>query len=318
MKSKQFEAINLVNRLLGYYLRKGLSTAEALQQVEFQLGTSYAPAIQEVRQAIMDVGSAQSNNSKLSLMASLSKDVHELGGDPQEIALNMSQNLHKAAMGFKSCSRFFSSLYRYPMMILFVSVCIYLIYKVFVFPQMVTVLGEFDRLPELTKTVFSSLSGAFIFIFVAVLMAAGVFQNRKLRRALATYQPVNSWLARLTTTDQHQRYLLFLVYLVTLLKSGVKAVDSIQRAKKYSQIEAMGAEYYEAHQKAFLVMEHESNDLVEEEAVFQFNDVLQGLDSVLAAKQEKILFMFQSFIFMFVGLLIIAMYLPIFQLGSAA
>lgn len=318
MKPKQFEAITLVNRLFGYYLRKGMSPDSALQQVESKLGAPYASAVETVKHTVVDERMVQTNNATSSLMASLSKDVREFGGNSQEVALNTSQNLHKAAVGFKSCSRFFSSLYRYPMVILFVSICIYLVYKVFVFPQMVTALGEFDRLPTLTKAVFSPMSGILIFVAVVILIAVSIFQIWQLRRAFATYQPVSSGLGRLTSTDQHQRYLLFLVYLISLLKSGLKPVVSIERAKKYAKIEGVNTQHYEAHQKAFSVMEHENLDLVEEEASFQFDDVLNGLDSVLAAKQEKILFMFQSFIFIFVGLLVIAMYLPIFQLGSVA
>lgn len=318
MKAKQFEEIALVNRLLGYYLQTGQTPESALQQVESKLGSSYASAVETVKRTVVGKSDTQADGSKPSLMTSLTKDVRELGGEHHGVALNTSQNLHKAAVGFKSCSRFFSSLYRYPMFILLVSILIYIIYRIFVFPQMVLAIGELDMMPALTLMVFSSISGIVISVVMLLLIVVAITQNRKLLRAFASYQPSDSWLGRLTATDQHQRYLLFLVYLITLLKSGANSSDSIQRAKEFSKIKNINTKHYDVHQTALSVLQHAEINLVEEEAIFQFNDVLNNLDSVLASKQEKVLFMFQSFIFSFVGLFIIAMYLPIFQLGSTA
>lgn len=317
MKRDQFEEISLVNRLWGYYLRQGLSPEQAMTNVESKLDGSYAAAVKTVKSMVLrDEGAVLSDASQPAFFTSLLKDVRELGGNDQHVAADATQALHRAAAGFKSCSRFFSSLYIYPTMILFVSTIIYFCYRLFVFPQMVSAIGDLEIFPALSRAVFSSVGGVVVFILLAILIIIAIWQNRKLLRAFASYQPANSFFGRLISTDQHQRYLLFLVYLTTLLKSGLKPSDSIHKAKTYTRLDENNAPYYKTHQAALSVVQIDEGDLVEEEIDFQLNDVLNGLDSVLSVKQEKILFMFQAFIFVFVGLMVVAMYLPIFQLAN--
>ena len=317
MKRDQFEAIALVNRLWGYYLQQGLNPQQAIESVESKLEGKYSDEVEIVKKAIFsNVDSVQSKDHHSSLFTSLSNDVRELGGDHQNLISNTAKSLHKASTGFKSCSRFFSTLYLYPAIILFVSTIIYFLYKLFVFPQMVEAIGELETFPELSRLVFSSTSGIIVLVTIVILVIIAIWQNRQLLRSFATYQPASSLLGHLTLTDQHQRYLLFLVYLITLLKSGLKPNDSIEKAKKYSKIDQINLKHYQTHQIALSAMQNDAADLIEEEVDFQFDDVLNGLDSVLTAKQEKVLFMFQAFIFVFVGLIIMAMYLPIFKLAN--
>ncbi len=317
MKQKEFEAVALVNRMVAYYQRKGISTEQALQQARNRLGGSYLSAIETVQMVLLPDQQTLSGRPKSAnaILSSLRKDTQQGGGDQNTLLSIAHQVLNKVSPGIKACARFFSSLYLYPCIIVVISLVVYFMYKLFVFPQM-SGLNSMQALPEFTMTVFSDLTSSVVVVVSAVCALWLIWQVAYLRRCFANVQVMNSMLGKITGIDQHHTYLIFLAYLSILLKAGVAPSIAVEKAKAYTGLDEISGSHYQHHRAALSLLQTEQREIFEDEVEFQFNDVLQGIEQALISQQEKLLITFQMAIFVFVGAMIIAMYLPIFQLAS--
>jgi len=307
----------LVSRLCHYYLSDGDSIDQALQKIRSGLGGEYAAAIDTFESSLSanPKSSQVGINTTDSIISSLFEDVRLLGGDNSQLLGIANDVLNKVSPGFKACARFFSALFLYPSILFIISLIIYAVYKVFVFPNMVT--GIFDQsVPRLTQIFFSDTAGVLIFIATIILVPFFIWQMLHLAKSFSQIKPRKSLLGALTDVDQHHAYIVFLSYFKILLKCGGQPAASLERAENYANLSTIKTNYYRHNKNALQVLKGHKSELVLQEVEFQLTDTMRGLDNALISKQEKILLLSQLSVVLFIGYMVIAMYLPIFKLAS--
>jgi len=317
MNLNQIETQALVQRMFNHYLQAGLSSNEAISTLHQKLDTKY-------HQEIMSLANSQSSNGQNSVTStanlftdSLRKDIAELKGSTTNTDINSYDALRKIAPGVKFCARFFSATFVYPLIIVVMALMVYTFYKTFVLPQMETVFMG-SGIPKFTSLLFSDVMALIILITAILITIFLILQITSLLTSFSNIKPKHSILGRLSGTSQHHCYLIFLSYLTVLIKSEPDAsnADLVERASLYSSLEGLGLEYYKHHRVALkLVAEGSHQDLLNE-VEFQLLDSMSSLEQAFINKQENLLLIFQVFIFIAVGSMITAMYLPIFKLAS--
>jgi len=317
MKSNNLDRNALISRLCHYYQSEGDSTEEALKKIRSELGSGYVSAIDSFESSLSlnrEVASTKPNNG-LSIISSLLDDINSQGGKNAQLFNITNEVLNRVNPSFKSCSRFFSALFLYPSIIFVISLIIYAMYKFFVFPTVVSN-GFDDNVPRLTQFVFSDIASVVIIIVAIFLVSFFVWQMNHLAKSFSQIKPRKTLFGALFGTDQYHAYIVFLSYYKILLKCDVEPSSSFERAEKYSNLNVIKAPYYRSHRTALLLLKGRKAETALQEVEYQLEDVMQGLSHALATKQEHLLLSFQLLIMLFIGCMVIAMYLPIFKLAS--
>jgi len=317
MNFDQIETQAFVQRMFSHYLETGMSSQAAFDTLSDKLGPQFQTAIKTLEISALVSNTASNTIKKTLFTESLHGDIRALGGNTEYTAENTHKVLREIAPGVKTCARFFSALFVYPLIILSLALCVYVVYKIFVLPQIVAISGV-DNLPQLTLILFSDVSAMVVLVVIAVIAIFLILQIAGLLRAFAKIKPTRSVLGRLTGLSQYHSYLIFLAYLKVLLKSKTQASSSelAEKASRYSAVDKMGSRHCMLHRTAIGLVSEEHQTALLNEVEFQIDDLMSSLEQIFVAKQEKILLFFQISIFFFVGGMITAMYLPIFKLAS--
>ena len=317
MNINKLDRSALVSRLCHYYLSEGDSVEQALQKLRSELGHEYANAINlfESSLTVNPKTESKKGDELDSMVNSLACDVKSLSGDNRQLVNVTHEVLNKVTPGFKSCAKFFSALFLYPSILFVISLVIYSLYKTFIFPSMVSHAFE-GNVPPLTKVFFSDVAGVLIAIGAILIVVFVLYQINYLIKSFSQIKPKKSLIGTLTGTDQHYAYLVFLAYLKILLKCGAQPNVSFEKAESYANLDEIKTDYYRHNKIALSVLREHNRATVLQEVDYQLDDVMGGLAHALTLKQEKILLSFQFCITIFIGYMVVAMYLPIFKLAS--
>lgn len=318
MKQIDFEKLNTVMRLFTVYTEQGARKTDAMSKTESKLGSKYSQEFGLIRDIFSESNESAVtiNRSGNSFFQSLKLDTESSGGDSSNVLLEVSKLMRITSGGFKACSRFYQSIYTYPIIIMVVAMLIYTQYKLFVFDSMKSVFNS--ELPKLTESVFSDASAVTMLLVVALIVVFFAASIITLKRDFVLFRPNNSWFSRtLFCADDHS-YLLFLLYFKTLLNCNSNALQAFEKSKLYAGISSSsGASGYTNRSDVLNAICSENQDIISVEVDFQLRSVVNEMPEKLISKQEKALAFFQTLIFVFVGTMIIAMYLPIFKLAAA-
>lgn len=317
MNLNKIETQAFVQRMFSHYLQTGMSSQDAINTLSQKLGQPYQQAINTLDSAEVIGYESNSNLATASFSNSLLNDANELGGSTEHLATNTHNALRKIAPGVKACARFFSAIFAYPLIIMVIALIVYAMYKTFVLPQM-AIAYHAGAMPELTRLVFSDLAAVIILIVAVSIVVFTSLQILELLKSFSKIKPTHSILGRLTGISEHHSYLVFLAYLKVILESKTSAsgVNLVEKANSYSSMASFNSYYYRHHRAAITLLSEGSNEELLKEVEFQISDSMSCLEQAFISRQEKLLFIFQIFIFVFVGNMIIAMYLPLFKLAS--
>ena len=177
MKVNYLDSSALISRLCGYYQNEGDSLQQAIKKVRSEFGSEYYSAIDFFESSLslnyfesIDSGDLAVKDRKgYAIVASLSSDVSSLNGDNGRLLNIFSVVLNQVTPGLKSCARFFSALFLYPSVLFLISLLIYSMYKLFVFPSLSTNFFN-DVMPSTTKVFFSNSVAIVIAIFSILLI----------------------------------------------------------------------------------------------------------------------------------------------------
>ena len=318
MKQLNFEKLNAVMRMFSLYTEQGKQPAETILKLHAQLGASYAKEVSLMERSFSNEGNGfnKVNLPEDMFFRSLKEHISETGGDSDKVLLAMSTNMANTSNGFRACSRFYNSIYVYPSIVMVVAMLVYFIYKVFVFESMAAAFGGIEIMPELSRLVFSDLAALILgvslvlsFIFIAIATV-------NLQRNISLFRPSNSWFARELSCGNEQNYLLFLMYYKTMLNCGSNPQQALAKSRQYAGIGKTALYGYKVSHDMLSLVSTEGEAVVNKEVTYQLQNTNDQMENKLVAKQEKMLSVFQILIFSVVALLVLAMYMPIFKLGS--
>jgi len=320
-KKLNFEKINTITRLFSYHSNGSNSAHEVMSKVESKLNVSYAPEI-EVTKNVFGLSSKTTNksiglNPEKSLFFSLKSDVSAAEGDSEKVLSLASYQISRTSKGFLACSRFYNSIYVYPVIIIFIAMIVYTMYQQFFLPTMQNVFTDLAEMPDLTRLIFSDVIAIALWMFFLIVVIFFIRNTVVLQQKISLYQPVKGWFSKTFFSGDNQRYLLFLMYLKVMLDCGSNAQKSLYKAQEYVDIKSdQYFNTYRSYQDALKATVDEGEFIFGLEVDHQIENVTDGMQEKLIIKQESLLFIFQGVVFCLVGLLVLSMYLPIFKIAS--
>lgn len=314
MKKNPLSELNFINRMFVYLRREGTTNQQALQLLEDRLPDRYRNTLDEMSEFINPGEESGKPLSKYSNF--MLHDLREhIKGDDERVVLSAFEALARVSPGLAMCSRFFSALYLYPLAITGIAMMVYAIYKMFVYPQFLQIY-EVQYLPELTRWVFSDIVGVLIACFIVVIGVFGALNIGTLVTSFRTFKPDTSIFGKVLGVSEHHAYLIFLAYIKAMLMCDSAPKESHERAFQYARLNKINTPSYKDNQLGLDMLKERDEHLFEEEVDYQTLEVVGQLEGALVARQEVVLFGFQVAIFVFIGVLITAMYLPLFKMAS--
>jgi|GEM_PF-4112000 len=315
MKSSVFdEQLHFVSRQLGVMGEaKGFDYGTALAQIERASDASMGPAIEFMR--ALPCGGAEGHSSG----KCLSRLVAEARPQDKSLGLFFRVYTEVRAELYDSVSGFLTSRKTeviYSASILCFAVLLFALYTIKVMPSMADVYTGSDReLPVLTQFVIDSGQVVFGLVFVLLAVALGVvfYVGQSLQQHARLLLPIPKGIVSLVAFGSVSLFnqCIVLSYMQLLLKLGESGDQAIQKATKL--LAQSGAS--DIHLPTAIESSAKLNTLGNE-VNFQLANVCLRLVESLDSFRVSLNAVFQAIIFMVVGAMIVAFYLPVFSLGE--
>lgn len=316
------EELTMVSRMLSYQLEQDSSISRTFSVLRERLPEQHERSIQVLEKMIAGDGEVHIvgyGPNAFGLLNEFGKIVKEEGKDISQLFACSQGIMRDAVVQAREYWSGFNSLISYFVLVLFFAVIVSGIFSYFVFPQFQLMFDQFGAgLPAITKLVISD--GIFfpvIILFLAVIVLLCVMCSYHIRVRVAQFRPLAAWLRwipGINRLNNAYNYFLFVQYATILCKSGVSQQSSINHAERFANI-------YKTDTKNFKLWRAAINfsgkiDVLLSELDYQCLQVGTLFGRYMIIVRERLTLVVQVVLGLMVGILITAMYLPIFMMGE--
>jgi len=321
MTTKKYtqDKLSTVTRMLSYCDESNKSVSSSFDEVRSALPSSYDETIALVEGVIQgkDFLLKKYRSSYIELLCKLTKIVRAEGGDV--VGLIGSQGMFEsAAIQAKEYWNGFSSLISYMISVLVITILVTSMFVTKVLPQFQETFSTFGaELPMLTKFVLGNeliFTGLILFMFLVIVLSALFFIYIKERvSGLSPLSAYCRFIPGFMSLYKVYGYFLFVQYLNVLNKSKLSDEIALKNAEELSDIRFSG----EKLSAWFEVMKVSGRlGSIEKEINYQNVQIYSLLTEKIISVRNRMTLFFRVFLSALIGLLVVAMYLPIFMLGS--
>ncbi len=314
------ERMSTVSRLLSYQRKNNVETADAISKIKNALPVDYSEDIDAVLMLVSGNRVTHGQESRLSgAMSKLAACVEKENASLEKLFLETQNQIKEAIITAKEFWSGFNSILTYVS-----SICIIaaIVLPIFIFKVAPVFSGFFSEmnsdLPEFTRFVFGNKE---IFVGVIVLLLIVVIvsfiSSLHIKRCISRFaalHPVCFYIPGVKTFSEIYAYHLFVHYVKALVNSGVKEEVSFQAAADLSGLKERRLSrfntWYQAAKAATLI------NCLAEEVEFQSKNSIALVNTEVVRLRENMTIGIQVATGLLIGTVIIAMYLPIFSIGS--
>ena len=328
----QFRLTLAVGRQFAHLVKTQGGVEPGLKSLKQLSKKEYQQAIADVESLFTDSGSQLTENmGQLSTLLNLVKLVRIEGGDEIAVFSNFENILKSFDSLSLNLGQNFRAFFAYLISVLSTSVVVASALLVFVLPQFESVYEEFGgTLPYLTRLVLGNGGVFFVTVLITLGLLFGVtaiFISR-FKVSQKYFRPLHRSLRSIIffrrLADGYNR-LLSIHYALLLIKCGLSSRRSLVLASNFAEDSAM-ARFF--NNDSTLKSDND-NDLKILELAIEADNLESELEYLLAnhssqlnyrfqSMQQKVIWIFHIMLAVFVGFLVIAMYLPIFKMGELA
>ena len=317
------DKLALVSRMLAYQQDQGVSVDAALKTLRATLSEQYMRSIDALEKMIsgeQDVVLTGYGDGPYAVFTRLANIIRSEGGQVSDLFVSSQELVNEAVIQAREYWSGYNALIAYMGFVsLFAVICIG-IYSIFVLPEFSVLFDSFGaELPLLTKWVVEQ--GYFftvILILMVLIVLVGLFSSYHIKKRVMQFLPLYQWTLYVPGFGRLSRtycYYLFIQYVYILQKSGLNYEKSLAHAKNISLMNSnraavIFADWLEAIDVAAKM------GALDQEVEFQIQQTNSLFSRQMIIARERMSLMMQITLGVVVGLLVIAMYLPIFQLGS--
>lgn len=313
------DELALVNRLISYQQDQGDSISSAVDKVKLALPGHYKGTV-EVVEKILDTESEVAlvgyDLGSLNTFVGLASFVREEGGDVRKLFFGAKEGVREALFQAREYWSGFNSLIFYFVVALILVSIVTGIFMVKVLPSFESAFSSFGvELPSFTQFVLSNVSLVIVFLCIAVTMSA--FCAQHVRKRVSQFKPLSSIFEKIPVMNKLKAvysYFLFLHFTNSLILSGLDEDISFNHAKYLAvPLSRSGSGF----QVWFEAMESAKKmGVLEQEVEFQISQISSLFSRQMIVARESLALIVQLFLGFLIGTLVIAMYLPIFKLGT--
>jgi len=316
------ERLSLVNRMLSYASKRSSSAEQAMDEVKQHLPQGYGKSVQTIDHMLHDQTPQGQDRpgaaGRFGIFESLAQVVRAEGGDVQRLFIGGQEGLRNAAAKLQDYWGGFKSLFIYFLGVIFVALVVVPLFMVKVLPTFRDSFTSYQLdLPEFTAFLLGNtlLWTVLVAVLIAfALLCIGLAIHVKSR--VGQLQPFSGVLRNvpgIKYLDEVYRYFLFLRYAQALREANLEDGTAVANAQSLAGVRS---------NRPPLVVYRDGINVatklgaLAEELNFQVDQVDSLFESTLINVRESLTLGAQLSLGILIGAFILAMYLPIFMLGS--
>ena len=317
------DRISVVSRMLAYQQEQGQSFDVALSKAKSSLSPDYLDSIAVVENIVSgkdDLRFVGYGDSPFNTFAELANIIRKEGGDVSQLFLGTKECIKEAVVQAREYWSGFNSLIVYVVFVFVLAIMVMGIFSVKVLPQFAETFSNFGaELPALTRFILLNDN---IFLMVVCILGVGVllcvlasYHIRKRVNQLRPFSVFFRAVPALRSLANIYSYFLFVHFAHALISAGVKEERALNHAKELAKLHDKSttglSSWLEAASSA------QKMGVLGREVQYQLSQVNILFNRQMILLRESMTLAVQVFLGVLIGLLVVAMYLPIFMLGSA-
>lgn len=314
------ERMSTVSRLLSYQRNSNIETNDAISNIKNALPPDYSEEIDSVLTLVSGSRVVASQDSRLSgIMLELATCVEKENASLEKLFLGTQRQISEAIITAKEFWSGFNSILSYVSSICVIAAVVIPIFMSKILPMFAGIFSDMDaELPEFTRFIFGHKEVIFLIIGVLLLVVLVAFLSSfHIKRCIERFKALNPicfYIPGIKTFSEIYSYHLFVHYVKALLASGVSEDLSFNTATELSGLNQKRIHrfkiWYQAAKAATKV------HCLVEEIDFQAKNSLTLVNAEVVLLREKMTIGIQVATGILIGSMVIAMYLPIFSIGS--
>jgi type II secretory pathway component PulF len=300
----------------------------ALKKLGGACGPAYARDVERLRALLTSSHSAPQSLGPTPYRT-MAKLVPEAGPDRSRFFQDFAEYVRQSSGIYRTWWTGVASVASYLAALCVIAVCIAALFSLYVLPSFAQLFAGFGgELPEFTQNVFWFSRGGLPILAVIALVVVGSvgWFTLLFRRSIQEFAPLPRWLVSaplIGTLATTYNYGLFVNFARLLLRSGASPARAIgtaaghsnQRSVTFDDLLANYPPSGEGSGLRELAIAAKLDNLAAEIA-FQCDDHTARLADVLVRVRERFAFFAKLIVYWLIACLIVAMYLPIFRMGS--
>lgn len=316
------DRISVVSRMLAYQQAQGKSVESALISAKSSLPTHYEDSIEAIKNIITgdkNVVFTGYGAGPFKIFTTLARLIRKENGDITQLFMGTKECIREAVVQAREYWSGFNSLIAYLVVVYALAIMVIAIFTIKVLPEFEEIFSEFGtELPALTRFILVNDS---IFILIAGILTLGlllcVISSYHVRKQVAQLQPLSAiyrWIPGMRSLDAIYSYFLFVHFANVLTNARVEEGASFNHAKDLSMLTDKKAAKFLIWWEA--VKSAQNIGVMRQEIDYQVSQINILFSRQMIILRESMILITQISLGLLIGLLVIAMYLPIFMLGS--
>lgn len=313
------DKLNMVGRMLAYHQEQGASTAAALEKIKSDLPGHYGKSIEDLEKMVAGVKLTGKQPGPVKMLAALAAIVRAEKGDVGLLFTGTKEGLQDSLQQAKQYWGGFEAVIFYLVTVLVVAAVIIGVFNIYVLPQFEDLFTSLTaELPAFTRVIIANDAVYMLIIGMlgaAVITCLAVHQHIKNRiRRYMPLSPLCQWVPGVNELAKLYSYFLFIQFTAALTGAGVDAEASFNRARELAQLDParLGqlSPWWEAINMARKI------GVLDTEIHYQRSQIGPLFYRRSLVINESLTTATHTIAGILIGALVIAMYLPIFKLGS--
>ncbi|MBB6521919.1 hypothetical protein [Pseudoteredinibacter isoporae] len=317
------DRISVVSRMLAYQQDQGESMVSALAKTKSSLPAHYDDSIEAIKNIITgdeDVVFTGYGAGPFRIFAVLAGLIRKEDGDVSQLFIGAKEYIQEAVIQAREYWSGFNSLIAYLVVVFILAITVIAIFTKKVMPGFEEVFSNFGaELPTLTKFILVNES---MFMLVTGILTLCVLicvaSSYHVRKQVAQLRPLSSicrWIPGVRSLDDIYSYFLFVHFANVLTNARVEGVASFNHAKDLSMLTDKKTSKFSVWWDA--VKAAQEVGVLDQEIEYQVSHINTLFSRQMILLRESVTLITQISLGLLIGLFVIAMYLPIFMLGSA-
>ncbi len=322
MNNKTIEELAIVSRLVGYSATEQDTQSAAFDKVAKVLPSKYDKSLNRYQQFLQ--GDDHLTNQLMPhgpyrVINQLADIVRQEQGNSAILISALQSTVRNTSAQVVEYWSGFYSLMSYLLAVLWITGAVLSIYYFKIMPTFsVTYDSLGQTMPMFTQLLF--INGPAFYLILSGLLLIGlciVIASRYLKTQIRNLQALNKILGQLpgfSLLRQSYSYFLFVNFAAALVEAKVDGKQALNQAENLSQFDPAPHREYQSWHDALVGAEHLG--ALEQELAFQCEHVGPLFARQLVKARESLTIFAQLVLACLIGAILIAMYLPIFQLGA--
>lgn len=317
------DRISVVSRMLAYQQDQGESMVSALAKTKSSLPAHYGDSIEAIKNIVIEneevvlTGYGAGPFRIFTILAGL---IRKENGDVSQLFIGTKECIREAVIQAREYWSGFNSLIAYLVAVFVLAVMVISIFTTKVLPGFEEVFSNFGaELPTLTRFILVNDS---MFMLVAGILTLGVLlcvvSSYHVKKQVAQLRPLSAicrWIPGMRSLDNIYSYFLFVHFANALTNARVEGGASFNHAKDLSMLTDKKAEGFAIWWEA--IKAAQKIGVMDQEIGYQVSQINALFSRQMILLRESMTLITQISLGLLIGLFVIAMYLPIFMLGSA-